>query len=30
MWLLYGTEQIRACVKRYDQTAWTAKWWRSK
>jgi len=29
MWMLYvqltgGTEQMRACVSRYDQSAWTA------
>ena len=33
MWLLYvttaGAEQIRACVSRYDQSAWNVNWWRS-
>ena len=24
-----GTEQIRACVSCFDQSAWTANWWRS-
>jgi len=24
-----GTEQIRACVSRYDQSAWIANEWRS-
>jgi len=23
------TEQIRACVSRYDQSPWTANWWRN-